>query len=107
MKGIKMRTESAMSKAYNRTLETNNEKKDLWARIQDNQVKKEQLLNSIMADGKVTLKEAQMLGLAQEYDVSTQEGKDAFLLAYERVEELKVRLNNTVDNKPPQFGLEE
>lgn len=41
-------------------------------------------LNSIMKDGKVTLEEAQSVGLNENYDVSTEDGKNAFLEAYKK-----------------------
>lgn len=79
------------------------QKKELGERAEALSNKKNQLLNSIMADGKVTKEEAQALGLTKEYDVSTQEGKDAFLLAYKKVEMLKAFLDKPVDTEPPQF----
>ncbi len=64
-------------------------------------------INSIIKDGKVTLEEAQSLGLNSEYDVSTDEGLAAFYTAYETVQRLKQELDEKKGSgqENPKFGL--
>lgn len=61
-------------------------------------------INSIIHDGKVTLEEAQSLGLNKEYDVSTEEGLDEFRTAYETLKEAK-RLLEENGQSNQEFGL--
>ena len=69
-------------------------------------------LNSIMEDGEVTLDEAQSVGLNENYDVSTEDGKKAFLDAYKNMKDKKENLIeeqklNTESNDLPEqnFGV--
>lgn len=69
-------------------------------------------LNSIMKDGEVTLEEAQSVGLNENYDVSTEDGKKAFLDAYKNMKDKKENLIeeqklNTESNDLPEqnFGV--
>ena len=102
-----MAGDGIIKKVYTATKAHIEEKNNLNSKVKDTNEKRQKSLNSIMSDGKVTYKEALVLGLNQEYDVSTQEGKETFLLAYEKVEERKLALNQPIDANPPKFGLEE
>ena len=64
-----------------------------------------------MEDGKVTLKEAQSIGLNENYEVSTEDGKKAFLEAYKNMKDKKnlieeQKLNTESNDLPEQnFGV--
>lgn len=86
-----------------------NSYQDLASKVE--QIVEGMTLNSIMEDGEVTLKEAQSVGLNEHYEVSTEDGKKAFLEAYKNMKDKKnlieeQKLNTESNDLPEQnFGV--
>lgn len=98
-----MTINGVMAKSFNKYKELSN---------QIGQIAEGMKLNSIMKDGKVTLEEAQSIGLNENYDVSTEDGKKAFIEAYKNMKDKKENLIeeqklNTESNDLPEqnFGV--